>query len=54
MLIDEVGFEPGDDLVFGSDGMPHGVDEAVRSALEPAHPGQRLSLEEIEAGYAAE
>jgi hypothetical protein len=54
MLIDEAGFVPGVDLVFGSDGMPHGPAEAARTALDPAYPGQRLSLEEIEAGYSAD
>jgi len=52
MLIDAVGFKPGVDLLFGSDGMPHGIDEALRSALECAYPGQRLSRAEVEAGYA--
>jgi predicted amidohydrolase YtcJ len=51
MLIDEVGFTPGEDLIFGSDGMPHGVDYALKMALFPPVPGQRLTLEEFTAGY---
>ncbi len=51
MLIDEAGFVPGADLVFGSDGMPHGAEEALRSALFPPYPGQRLTLGEFTAGY---
>jgi hypothetical protein len=54
MLIDEAGFVPGDDLVFGSDGMPHGPAEAARAALDPVYPGQRLTLGELDAGYAAD
>lgn len=51
MLIDEAGFVPGGDLLFGSDGMPHGPEEALRYSLFPAFPGQRLSIGEFEAGY---
>jgi predicted amidohydrolase YtcJ len=51
MLIDRVGFVPGKDLVFGSDGMPHGADAALRWALFPDFEGQRLSLDELVAGY---
>ena len=51
MLIDEAGFVPGEDLVFGSDGMPHGVGEALRQALFPPFAGQELSLDEFVAGY---
>ena len=51
MLIDEAGFVPGDDLIFGSDGMPHGAVAAVGSALFPPLFSQRLSLEELVAGY---
>ncbi len=52
MLIDGAGFVPGQDLIFGSDGMPHGVGPALQWSLFPFHPGQRLSLEELVAGYA--
>jgi predicted amidohydrolase YtcJ len=51
MLIDQVGFVPGDDLLLGSDGMPHGVREGLRQSLFPPYEGQRLSLEEFIAGY---
>ncbi len=51
MLIDEVGFEPGKDLLFGSDGMPHGARYALESALFPPFPGQALTLTEFVAGY---
>ena len=51
MLIDEAGFVPGVDLLFGSDGMPHGAGYALESALFPPYPGQRLELEEFVAGY---
>lgn len=51
MLIDEAGFRPGQDLVFGSDGMPHGPGLALEACLSPPAPGQRLSLEEFIAGY---
>ena len=51
MLIDQAGFECGRDLIFGSDGMPHGVEFALRQALFPSHANQRLSLDEFRAGY---
>lgn len=51
MLIDDAGFVPGRDLLFGSDGMPHGPEEALRWSLFPDFEGQRLSFEEFEAGY---
>lgn len=51
MLIDKVGYVPGEDLIFGSDGMPHGVEEALRSSLFPPFPDQRLTLDEFTAGY---
>jgi predicted amidohydrolase YtcJ len=51
MLIDQAGFVPGEDLVFGSDGMPHGARHALECALFPPLPGQRLSLPEFVAGY---
>jgi predicted amidohydrolase YtcJ len=51
MLIDEAGFVPGKDLLFGSDGMPHGARYALQSALFPPYPGQRLTLSEFIAGY---
>lgn len=53
MLIDRVGFVPGQDLYFGSDGMPHGAQEALRQSLFPegGHAGQVLTLDEFVAGY---
>jgi predicted amidohydrolase YtcJ len=50
-IIDEVGFVPGKDLIFGSDGMPNGIAYAATEALFPDYPGQRLSIEELVAGY---
>jgi predicted amidohydrolase YtcJ len=51
MLIDEVGFAPGKDLLLGSDGMPHGPEEALRCCLFPDFEGQALAPEELAAGY---
>lgn len=51
MLIDEVGFIPGTDLLFGSDGMPHGVEASLQAALFPPYTNQRVSLEEFVQGY---
>lgn len=51
MLIDEIGFEPGEDLFFGSDGMPHGVQHALESSLFPPLKSQGLKLDEFIKGY---
>lgn len=51
MLIDTVGFVPGEDLIFGSDGMPHGVEYAAQAAFSPPFPGQKLTEAEFVAGY---
>jgi predicted amidohydrolase YtcJ len=51
MLIDDIGYSPGKDLLFGSDGMPHGIHYALESALFPPLPGQKLALSEFVAGY---
>jgi predicted amidohydrolase YtcJ len=51
MLIDEVGFVPGEDLLFGSDGMPHGVGFGLQMSLFPPYSSQRLTLDEFVAGY---
>lgn len=51
MLIDDVGYQPGRDLLFGSDGMPHGARAALESALFPPVAGQQLTLDEFVAGY---
>ncbi|MFW6196072.1 MAG: amidohydrolase family protein [Thermoplasmatota archaeon] len=50
-LIDEVGFVPGEDLVFGSDGLPYGVEYALESALFPVYEGQKLTIGEFVDGY---
>jgi hypothetical protein len=50
-LIDRAGFVPGEDLIFGSDGMPQGPEYALRMSLFPPSEGQRLSLSEFIAGY---
>jgi len=51
MLIDEIGFEPGRDLIFGSDGMPDGIAYPATQSLFPPFASQRLSLGELVAGY---
>ncbi len=51
MLIDEVGFVPGKDLLFGSDGMPHGVEAALKSSLFPPYSSQKLTFSEFKDGY---
>ncbi|MDR3672290.1 MAG: amidohydrolase family protein [Holophaga sp.] len=51
MLLDQAGFRCGEDLIFGSDGMPHGVEYAFQWSLFPPFPGQRLTVEELVAGY---
>jgi predicted amidohydrolase YtcJ len=51
MLLDQAGFVCGEDLIFGSDGMPHGLEYALQWSLFPAFPGQRLTLAELKAGY---
>jgi len=51
MLIDQAGFIPGQDLFFGSDGPPHGVEYSLKVSLFPPLVGQTLQLEEIIAGY---
>ena len=53
MLIDDVGFQPGIDLILGSDGMPHGAKEALSQSLHPVYESQQLTLEEFLAAYAA-
>lgn len=53
-LIDEVGFVPGKDLIFGSDGMPHGIYTALKAALFPPLENQQLSIAELKAGYCME
>jgi len=50
-LIDEDGFVPGEDLILGSDGMPHGAQLALEMSLFPPLPSQQLTLDEFVAGY---
>ncbi|MCP4180176.1 MAG: amidohydrolase family protein [bacterium] len=51
MLIDECGFVPGKDLIFGSDGMPHGAQSGLENALFPVYDSQKLTLDEFVKGY---
>ena len=51
MLIDEAGYITGEDLVFGSDGMPHGINYALKQGLFPPFKNQALTLKEFIAGY---
>ena len=51
MLIDEAGFRTGEDLILGSDGMPHGVNAAISQSFFPTKPSQRLTEDEFVAGY---
>ena len=51
MLIDGAGFVPGEDLIFGSDGMPPGAEAALKASLFPPFPRQKLTLDEFIAGY---
>lgn len=51
MLIDKAGFIPGKDLLFGTDGMPHGMEAALQASLFPPFPQQRLTLDEFIAGH---
>ncbi|HTX74283.1 MAG TPA: amidohydrolase family protein [Rectinemataceae bacterium] len=53
MLIDRLGFVPGVDLIFGSDGMPHGLGAALTASLFPQVPQQSLAMEEYLAGSCA-
>jgi len=54
LFLKQIGFEPVRDLLFGSDGMPHGAAFALHQSLFPACPGQRLSLDEFIHGYCVE
>ncbi|MFH1727641.1 MAG: amidohydrolase family protein [Pseudomonadota bacterium] len=51
MLIDEVGFTAGANLIFGSDGMPSGLEQALYSSLFPPLESQKILLEEFIEGY---
>jgi predicted amidohydrolase YtcJ len=54
MLIDDVGFIPGADLLFGSDGMPTGVEAALQWSLFPPFSSQKLLIQEFIDGYCLE
>lgn len=54
MLIDEVGYLPGVDLIFGSDGMPYGVVPSLKASLFPPYESQRLTLPEFIEGFCLE
>jgi predicted amidohydrolase YtcJ len=51
MLIDTAGFIPGEDLIFGSDGIPHGIEYGLTMSLFPPFQSQKLALDEFVAGY---
>ena len=51
MLIDTVGFNPGVDLIFGSDGMPHGIEHGLKEVTTPTRESQKLTVEEFTRGY---
>ena len=52
MLIDEEGFVPGEDLIFGTDGMPQGIENAWDlSNYEGMFKSQYLSREEFDKGF---
>jgi predicted amidohydrolase YtcJ len=51
MLIDDVGFVPGEDLLLGSDGMPQGAEAAIKESLFPPCDQQKLTLDELTAAY---
>lgn len=54
MLIDKAGFVPGKDLIFGSDGMPTGIEGCLQDSLFPPVPGQKISLDEFVAAYCSD
>ncbi|MFW6305429.1 MAG: amidohydrolase family protein [Candidatus Saliniplasma sp.] len=54
MLIDDADFVLGKDLIFGSDGMPHGVKAALESSLFPPYSSQRVTLDEFQRAYCVE
>ena len=54
MLIDEVGFVPGKDLIFGSDGMPTGIEGVIEQSLFPPVSGQKLKIDEFAVGYCSD
>ncbi len=53
MLIDEAGFVPGRDLLFGSDGMPDGIAYAASESRFPPDPAQFIWGDGLVGGYGA-
>lgn len=51
MLIDKVGFIPGQDLIFGSDGMIHDASFQLSYGLFPRYQEQQLTIDEFVSGY---
>ncbi len=51
MLIDKVGYTPGENLLLGSDGMPHGIQSAAHHSFFPKIPSQQISIPEFVAAY---
>lgn len=51
MLIDDIGFVPGEDLIFGSDGMPQGVVDGLQQSLFPPLKHQKITIEEFKKSY---
>ncbi|RKZ78554.1 MAG: hypothetical protein DRR19_26235 [Candidatus Parabeggiatoa sp. nov. 1] len=51
MLIDEIGFVPGIDLILGSDVMQHNLTKVLECALFPPFSNQALTLDEFVGGY---
>ena len=51
MLMDKAGFIPGEDLLFGSDGMPHRITFALQQSLFPPFPEQQITFDEFIKGY---
>ncbi|MDA7924568.1 amidohydrolase family protein [Mariniblastus sp.] len=51
MLIDKVGYTPGENLILGSDGMPHGIESAAHHSFFPKLPSQQISIPEFIAAY---
>lgn len=51
MLIDTGGFIPGKDLLFGTDTPPYSAEYALKSALFPPLESQKLTIDEVVAGF---
>ena len=51
MLIDNIGYTPGENLFLGSDGMPHGIESAAQHSFFPGISSQQISISEFIAAY---